>query len=80
MSFVNGNRKVMRGVIRILMQSPIYMRMPLVERKVLVQKLYAQMGVSCDSTSSQVLKSAPLTASPIEDIPTQAAYLTLDVH
>ena len=80
MSLVNGNSRVMRGVIRILMQSPIYMRMPLVERKILVQKLYAQMGVSWESTSSQVHNSASSTASSIENIPSQAAYLTLDLH
>jgi len=80
MSLVNGNARVMRRAIRILMQSPIYTRMPLAERKILVKKLYAQMEVSWESTSSQVHDSAPLTASTVEDIPSHTAYLTLDLH
>ena len=79
MALVNGNRRVMRGVVRILMQSPIYMRMPLDERKILVRKLCAQMGVPCESTSSQVHNSAPLLSLTLEDIPSQSACLTTDL-
>ena len=54
MSIIDGNSKVLRGAIQILMQSPIYIRLPLTERKILVHKLSSQLGVACDPLSSQV--------------------------
>ena len=80
MSLVNGNKRVMRGVVRILMQSPIYMRMPLGERKLLVLKLCAQMGVPCESMSSRVHNSASLLTLTLEEIPSQSTPLTSDLN
>jgi hypothetical protein len=79
MSKFNDNSKAMRGVIRILMQSPIYLRMPLAERKILVQKLCAQMELSSDATSSQVHDSASPTVSTAEDISSRTVYHPSDL-
>ena len=43
-SFVNGKSRMLRDAIRILMQSPIYFRMSLAERKILVQEFCALYG------------------------------------
>jgi len=80
MSIINGNSKVLRGAIQILMQSPIYVRMPLAERKILVHKLSSQLGVVCEFASSQVHKSAPPKASIVEDISSETTYLALDLN
>ena len=79
MSLVDGDSRVMRGVVRILMQSPIYLRMPLAERKILVRKLCAQMGVSYYCPMISPDHNSASTAAAIEDSPTQAAFLTLDL-
>jgi len=74
-SIDKGKRTLMREAIRILMRSPIYFRLSLAERKVLVQKFYAQMGESSDSTSSQDRYGAPPTAASFEDF---SSLLTAD--